>query len=121
MSFEITDQQLVVGTLTFEDVIDLPADDTVASASWTSADSTDASTDVTVVAGDASSGTNDGDLSAFTVSATGAGEGAVAITGTLVMASGNTVIFSDTGTVNGGAAVSAAATYGSPQAIPPAA
>jgi len=46
--------------------LELAADDTITSAAWTTTDSTDAGTDVTVVSGDASSGTNDGNLAAVT-------------------------------------------------------
>jgi hypothetical protein len=118
MPFTITDAELVVGDISLTDKAGLPADDPITAASWTSADTTDAGTDVSVVYGDASSGTSDGDLTKVTVSATGTGEGDVSITGTLTTASGATVTVTDTGTVNGGAAVSGSVAWGAPAAKP---
>jgi hypothetical protein len=118
MPFAIDDQELSVGVLTLEDAVDLPADDTITGATWSAVDTTDDGTDVTVVAGDASSGTSDGNLSAVTVQATGTGLGTVAITGTITTASGATLLFTDTGTVNGGPAASVGASWGAPVAIP---
>ena len=120
MPFVITDSQLIVGALAELDSLGLPADDTITSATWTSVDTTDAGTDVTVVAGDASSGTNDGNLNSVTVSATGTGEGTVSITGTIGTASGASLLVTDTGTVNGGPAASVGVTWGAAAAIPPA-
>jgi hypothetical protein len=118
MPFVIDDQQLVVGALSLTDALNLPADDTITSAAWTTTDSTDAGTDVTVVSGDASSGTNDGNLAAVTVTATGTGEGAVVVTGTIGTASGASLLFTDTGQVNGGPAATVGVGWGSPVAIP---
>jgi hypothetical protein len=118
MPFVITDQELVVGALTLEDALNLPADDTITSATWSAVDTTDSGTDVTVVAGDASSGTNDGNVASVTVSATGTGEGTVSITGTIGTASGASLLVTDTGTVNGGPAATVGVTWGSPAAIP---
>lgn len=118
MPFTITDQQLVVGAISLEDAVDLPADDTITSAVWSSVDSTDSGTDVTVVAGDASSGTSDGDLNSVTVQASGTGEGAVVITALIGTASGASLVYTDTGQVNGGAAASVAVGWGTPAAIP---
>lgn len=118
MAFEINDQQLTVGALSLEDALGLAADDTITSADWTTTDTTDAGTDVTVVAGDNSSGTNDGDLTKVTVQATGTGVGTVAITGTIGTASGASLIVTDTGSVNGGPAASVGVSWGAPAAIP---
>lgn len=114
MPFTIDDQQLVVGALSLEDALNLPADDTITSASWTSVDTTDSGTDVTVVAGDASSGTNDNNVAAVTVTASGTGVGTVSITGTIGTASGASLIVTDTGQVNGGPAATVGVAWGSP-------
>lgn len=119
MPFAINDQQLVVGGLSLADALNLPADDSITAATWTSADTTDAGTDVTVVAGDASSGTSDGNLSSVTVQATGTGVGSVAITGNITTASGASLIFTDTGSVNGGPAASVGVNWGAPAAAVP--
>lgn len=121
MPFAITDSQLVVGTLNLTDLAGLAADDTVTSATWTSVDTADAGTDVTVVAGDNSSGTNDNNLGAVTVQASGTGVGAVSITGTIGTASGASLLVTDTGTVNGGPAATVGVTFAEPVAIPAAA
>lgn len=118
MDFEINDQQLIVGQLAELDAVGLPDDDTLVSADWAAVDTTDDGTDVTVVSGDASSGTSDGNLNSVTVQATGTGEGTVAITGTLTFASGAVVLATANGTVNGGPAASASVTFGDAQAIP---
>jgi hypothetical protein len=119
MPFAIDDQQLIVGQLSLVDAANLPADDTIASAVWTTTDTTDAGTDVTVSPGDSSSGVSDGNMAAVTVQATGTGEGSVAVTGTVTTASGATLLVTDTGTVNGGPAATVGVTWGSPAAIPP--
>jgi hypothetical protein len=118
MPFAIDDQQLIVGSLTIEDALNLPADDTITAATWTAVDSTDDGTDVTVVAGDASSGTSDGNLNTVTVQASGTGLGAVSITGEITTASGASLLFTDTGTVNGGAAASVGVAWGTAAPIP---
>jgi hypothetical protein len=119
MPSSISDQQLVVGTFAELDVLNLPADDAItAVAPFTVSDVDDAGTDVTVVSGDASSGTSDGNLNTFTVQATGTGVGEVTYSTTVTTASGASLPFSDTATVNGGSASSIAASYGTPQAIP---
>ena len=114
MPFTITDQQSDVGELSLTDAVNLPTDDTITSATWTSTDTTDDGTDVTVQAGDASSGTSDGDLTKVTVTATGTGEGTVSITGTLGTASGASLLVTDTGTVNGGPAASVSVNWADP-------
>lgn len=116
--FAITDQQLVVGTLDPLDALGLAADDTITSATWTATDTTDAGTDVTVVAGDNSTGTNDGNLDSVTVQATGTGVGSVAVTGTIDFASGASLLVNDTGSVNGGPAASVGVTWGAAAPIP---
>jgi hypothetical protein len=118
MPFQIDDQQLSVGVLAETDALGLAADDTITDAEWTSVDTTDAGTDVTVSAGDSSSGTSDGDLTKVTVQATGTGVGSVAITGTITFASGAVLLFTDSGSVNGGPAASVGATWGPATAIP---
>lgn len=119
MPFAIDDQELIVGALTVGlDAAGLPADDSIASAAWTAVDTTDAGTDVTVVTGDASSGTSDGDATKVTVQATGTGEGSVSIQGVLTMASGASLLVTDTGQVNGGPAVSASVSWGTAAPIP---
>jgi hypothetical protein len=118
MPFTIDDQQLIVGDLASTDALGLAADDAITSADWTTVDTTDAGTDVTVVAGDASSGTSDGDLTKVTVSATGTGVGAVSVTGTIGYASGASLLTTDTGQVNGGPAATVGVSWGAPQAKP---
>jgi hypothetical protein len=118
MPFTIDDAQLVVGDLALTDAAGLPADDTITSATWTSTDTTDAGTDVSVEAGDASSGTSDGDLTKVTVSATGTGVGTVSVTGTIGTASGASLLVTDTGQVNGGPAAAVGITWGAPAAKP---
>jgi hypothetical protein len=118
MPFTIDDQQLVVGDLVLTDAVGQPADDTITSATWTAVDTTDAGTDVSVVAGDNSTGTNDGDLTKVTVQATGTGVGAVSVTGTIGTASGASLLVTDTGQVNGGPAATVGVTWGAAQATP---
>ena len=116
--FVIDDAQLIVGDLSLTDSLGLAADDTITSADWSAVDTTDAGTDVTVQSGDASSGTSDGDLTKVTVSATGTGEGAVSVTGTIGTASGASLLVTDTGQVNGGPAASVGVSWGTPAAVP---
>lgn len=119
MPFEITDQQLDVGSLNVTDAVGLPDNDTIVDAQWSAVDTTDADTDVTVSAGDSSSGTSDGDLTKVTVAATGTGLGTVSVTGTLTFASGAVLLVTDTGTVNGGPAASVGVSWGTPAAPTP--
>jgi hypothetical protein len=114
MPFAITDQQLIVGALAELDTLGLAADDAITSATWSTTDTLDAGTDVTVVPGDASSGTSDGNMNSVTVKATGTGVGTVALIGTIVTASGASLLVTDTGTVNGGPAASVGVTWGAP-------
>jgi hypothetical protein len=114
----INDQQLVVGDLSLTDALGLAADDSITSADWTAVDTTDAGTDVTVQAGDASSGASDGDLNKVTVSATGTGVGTASVTGTIGTASGASLLVVDTVQVNGGPAATVGVTWGDPQAQP---
>lgn len=116
--FTIDDQQLVVGDLSLTDALGLDADDSITSADWTAVDTTDDGTDVTVVAGDNSSGTNDGDLTKVTVQASGTGVGAVSVTGTIGTASGASLLVTDTGQVNGGPAATVGVSFGEAQPIP---
>jgi hypothetical protein len=118
MPFTINDQELVVGDLSLTDALGLAADDTITSATWAAVDTTDAGTDVAVEAGDASSGTSDGDLTKVTVSATGTGVGAVSVTGTIGTSSGASLLVTDTGQVNGGPAATVGITWGAPAPKP---
>jgi hypothetical protein len=112
MPFSIKDSEMIVGTLSLDDVAGLPTNDTITGATWATTDIADAGTDVTIATGDSSSGTNDGALNKVTVTATGTALGTVSVTGTITTASGASLLVADTGTVNGGPAATVGIAWG---------
>jgi hypothetical protein len=70
MPFSIKDSEMIVGTLSLDDVAGLPTNDTITGATWATTDIADAGTDVTIATGVLAAATTT-DTKATTVTADG--------------------------------------------------